>query len=169
MPASNHPATSCGPSLGRQLEGGVLARLRLSLRSSLPPYSFAPPPPPPNTPRRYGNTALHIASKKGHAGAVSVLLDHHAEMHCRNAEAKSAIDLAADNGHSHIVTLLYEVGGGWWEPAACRTGLGSSPRPLPLTDSPGSNSDSPLPQVSLRPDSPPTLPLARPTLLRISL
>ena len=51
-------------------------------------------------------TPLMLASQFGHYQSVLLLLNLGAEVHSKNSEGKTAIELAADNGFQNIVQLL---------------------------------------------------------------
>ena len=61
---------------------------------------------------RFGNTALHIAAKRGNAKAVYELLKAHIDMDAENAEKKTAQTLAFESGHDNIVHMFNETGTG---------------------------------------------------------
>ncbi|KAL3307532.1 hypothetical protein Ciccas_013951 [Cichlidogyrus casuarinus] len=52
------------------------------------------------------NTALHTAAEAGHVSVVKCLLMEKIEFNARNRSKKSALDLAALNGHLAIVQIL---------------------------------------------------------------
>ncbi len=53
-------------------------------------------------------TALSYAARGGHAGIVSILLEHGADTSLRNNDGESAFDIARKNGYSDIQALLGE-------------------------------------------------------------
>ena len=55
---------------------------------------------------RFGQTALMKAAQAGKAESIKILIDHGARVDVRNKQGKSAIDIAAEKGHSHVVELL---------------------------------------------------------------
>lgn len=57
-----------------------------------------------------GNTLLMLAAYHGHAGAVTVLLDHGANPDLRNARDQAPIAGALFKGEDEVVTLLRAAG-----------------------------------------------------------
>lgn len=55
---------------------------------------------------RYGKTALMCASQRGHLGIAQFLIHRGADLHLRNSEGKSALDLALEKGNEDIAQLL---------------------------------------------------------------
>jgi len=53
-----------------------------------------------------GWTACHFAAEKGDEATMIVLLEHQADWHAVNADQKSPLELALDNGHRKIVELV---------------------------------------------------------------
>jgi len=53
-------------------------------------------------------TPLHVASERGHVGAVRVLLDHGARMDVRTDDGWPPLYFASRNGHLKVVRLLLE-------------------------------------------------------------
>jgi hypothetical protein len=53
-----------------------------------------------------GETALHIASRRGQADVVKVLLRHGADVHARTRGGQTAIDLAQERQNADLVQLL---------------------------------------------------------------
>lgn len=58
-----------------------------------------------------GWTALMAAAARGHADTVSLLLRHGADPTIKSKDGKTAIDLAREHGHSHVVPRLADVPG----------------------------------------------------------
>lgn len=53
-----------------------------------------------------GNTALHVASKKGNLKSVQFLLDKGADYLLQNSSGQSTLDVAIKYHHTHIIELL---------------------------------------------------------------
>uniref|UniRef100_A0A2C9K5W1 Uncharacterized protein n=1 Tax=Biomphalaria glabrata TaxID=6526 RepID=A0A2C9K5W1_BIOGL len=53
-----------------------------------------------------GDTALHIASSLGRAGAVKLLLNHGADCNVRNRSGRTPLCLASMNGHNDIIHIF---------------------------------------------------------------
>ena len=51
-------------------------------------------------------TPLHFAAKSGHAGVVEILMRNGADTGLKTQLGKTALDLAIENGRSHVVALL---------------------------------------------------------------
>ena len=61
--------------------------------------------------KKNGNTALMLASIKGHLDVVRALLDKGAEVNARSAEyGMTALMLASDAGHLYVVQALLDKG-----------------------------------------------------------
>jgi len=58
----------------------------------------------------YGNTALHIASMKGHFAIVKMLYEHGVDVNTPNLKYESALNYAVRNHHIKIVEYLLAVG-----------------------------------------------------------
>ncbi|XP_063413747.1 protein fem-1 homolog C-like [Mytilus trossulus] len=56
-----------------------------------------------NSADRNGWTALHYAAKEGHVNSVRILLTNNADYTIRNKTDRTALDLAAYNGHDFVV------------------------------------------------------------------
>ena len=63
-----------------------------------------------NTQDNYRDTALMEASRRGHTGAVKLLIDNGADVNCMNSYGEIALIEASDNGHIEVVKLLIEAG-----------------------------------------------------------
>lgn len=65
------------------------------------------------TPRRgVGGAPLHVASFRGHQEIVKLLLGHpDILVNLRNAEEKTPLDLALEQGHTGVAILLLRAGG----------------------------------------------------------
>jgi len=50
------------------------------------------------------------ASRRGHTGAVKLLIDNGADVNCMNSYGEIALIEASDNGHIEVVKLLIEAG-----------------------------------------------------------
>ncbi|CAB1117648.1 unnamed protein product [Ectocarpus sp. CCAP 1310/34] len=59
---------------------------------------------------QWGNSALHIASHKGHVETVSVLLHYQAQIDQRNRGQETPLHLACRHSHASVVCLLLENG-----------------------------------------------------------
>jgi hypothetical protein len=68
----------------------------------------------PNEPKRYGYSALHIASSLGdeHTGTVDTLLENNANITAKtqNRDGKTALRIAVENNHLSTVNLLLDKG-----------------------------------------------------------
>mmetsp|Transcript_13444 Transcript_13444/g.32677 ORF Transcript_13444/g.32677 Transcript_13444/m.32677 type:complete len:262 (-) Transcript_13444:133-918(-) len=58
----------------------------------------------------FGDSALHIASYKGHREIVEILLDTCAEVNAKTTRGETSLHLAAQEGHGAIAQLLLENG-----------------------------------------------------------
>ena len=59
---------------------------------------------------RHGQTGLMIASMRGHAAVVRLLVENRAELNHKAKHNLSALMLAVINGHAEIVRILTEAG-----------------------------------------------------------
>lgn len=57
-----------------------------------------------------GETALHIASARGHVDAVSLLLKHKAGVDIRDPEGYTPLHAASLHGHIKVAKVLIECG-----------------------------------------------------------
>jgi serine/threonine-protein phosphatase 6 regulatory ankyrin repeat subunit B len=57
-----------------------------------------------------GLCPLLVASLKGHADIVKLLLENHADVDIQTDQGATALMIAAANGHEDVVTLLLEKG-----------------------------------------------------------
>ncbi|RUS85390.1 hypothetical protein EGW08_006833, partial [Elysia chlorotica] len=55
---------------------------------------------------RQKNTALHYACARGHVSTVEALLGHQAPVTATNVHGQSPLDMAVDNSHSLVATLM---------------------------------------------------------------
>lgn len=53
--------------------------------------------------------ALMEAAKEGHHRTVQVLIDRGADMHAKDCEGKTALDLAVEGGHENVVQLFQKA------------------------------------------------------------
>lgn len=53
-----------------------------------------------------GDTALHIATKRGNIEIVKMLLDHGAKIDLKNVNDKTVLDIAKENNRDEICMLL---------------------------------------------------------------
>ncbi|KAF8417400.1 hypothetical protein EV426DRAFT_376691 [Tirmania nivea] len=56
----------------------------------------------------YGETALHVAARKGQTGRVKVLIEKGATIDATNKDNWTALHLAAQNGHMEVVKVLLD-------------------------------------------------------------
>ena len=54
----------------------------------------------------YGNTPLHVASRKGHIECVKLIVEARVDLNITNKNKQTAIFMASKNGHSDIVEYL---------------------------------------------------------------
>ncbi|HLJ57115.1 MAG TPA: ankyrin repeat domain-containing protein, partial [Chthonomonadaceae bacterium] len=59
---------------------------------------------------RLGRTALSAATVAGHGDVVKTLLDHHADVDCRDKDGTTPLMNAANVGYAGIVALLLDHG-----------------------------------------------------------
>ena len=53
-----------------------------------------------------GWTALHFAAEKGYMSICQMLLEHWADPHIKNNDEKTAADIASDNSHDDVYSLI---------------------------------------------------------------
>jgi len=59
---------------------------------------------------KFGKTSLHLASSRGEAEIVSLLLENGAEVNVKNKFGWTPLQLAASGGHLEVVRLLLNSG-----------------------------------------------------------
>jgi ankyrin repeat protein len=62
-----------------------------------------------NTVDQNGNSMLHLASDKGYADIVELLITNNAEINIGDADGKTPLHLASYKGHKQIAELLIGV------------------------------------------------------------
>mmetsp|Transcript_7355 Transcript_7355/g.16734 ORF Transcript_7355/g.16734 Transcript_7355/m.16734 type:complete len:104 (-) Transcript_7355:35-346(-) len=83
-----------------------------------------------------GNTALHLAAKRGHLEGVQALLKHRrfTDVNAQNVDGKTALNLAAVHGHPQLCKAFMEQRelGDMERPDLGRSAQGSE-RGIPVT------------------------------------
>lgn len=60
----------------------------------------------PNPIDKEGNTPLHAAAKENHLETLSLLLQHGADIFIKNQQNQTALDLAIQQKHTNIISVL---------------------------------------------------------------
>ena len=63
----------------------------------------------PNAPNEFGSTALHLIAKMGLYKIAKVLLPFCNDIHVKDHNGKTALDIAYENGHHEVVRILKYV------------------------------------------------------------
>jgi ankyrin repeat protein len=63
-----------------------------------------------NTKDKKGLTALHLAAKNGHLGAIKFLLTLNADIHVKDDDGNTLLHLAAQEGHTSIINFVLSQG-----------------------------------------------------------
>jgi ankyrin repeat protein len=66
---------------------------------------------------------LHLSAEHGHSTNVSMLLQHDSDLHIRDANEMTPLDLADKSGHAKCVALLKEAAGECFMSIICINGL----------------------------------------------
>ena len=61
--------------------------------------------------RPEGWSALHIACQRGHRRVVRLLVDKGWDIHARDANGRTPLQLAEEAGHGEVVEVLRKAGG----------------------------------------------------------